>query len=53
MINSRKSRFSDGLGGVNEIALALLQAALVVVCCIVVIKIIKRNSFLSLLFFGK
>lgn len=41
------------MGGVNEIALALLQAALVVVCCIVVIKIIKRNSFLSLLFFGK
>ena len=40
-------------GGVNEIALALLQASLVVVCCIVVIKIIKRNSFLSLLFFGK
>ena len=40
-------------GGVNCLALAMLESVLVVVLCVVLIKIIDINKYLNLIFFGK
>ena len=41
------------MGGVNCLALAMLESVLVVVLCVVLIKIIDINKYLNLIFFGK
>ena len=46
-------RSRTGWGGVNCLALAMLESVLVVVLCVVLIKIIDINKYLNLIFFGK
>lgn len=41
------------MGGVNCLALAMLESVLVIVLCVVLIKIIDINKYLNLIFFGK
>ncbi len=41
------------MGGVNCLALALLESVLVVILCVILIKVIDINKYLNLIFFGK
>ena len=41
------------MGGVNCLALALLESVLVIILCVTLIKIIDINKYLNLIFFGK
>lgn len=41
------------MGGVNCLAISLIESVWVIILCVVVIKVIDHNKYLNLIFFGK